>query len=80
MLMILSLPLMLWMVNVYCHRFFVHLRIYCFSKHPEELVSELKSVQSELMSKIENLDHSAQSIVEALPPLLEMEVTVILPL
>lgn len=46
----------------------------------EELVSELKSVQSELMSKIENLDHSAQSIVEALPPLPEMEVTVILPL
>ena len=23
-----------WMVNVYCHRFSVHLRIYCFSKHP----------------------------------------------
>ena len=23
-----------WIVNVYCHRFSVHLRIYCFSKHP----------------------------------------------
>ena len=46
---------------------------------PEELVSELKSVQSELVSKVENLDHSVQSIVEALPLLaiLEMEVTVI---
>jgi len=48
----------------------------------EELLCELKSVQSELVWKVENLDHSVQSIVEALPQLviLEMEVTVILPL
>ena len=52
LMQILSLPLMLWMVNVYCHRFSVHLRIYCFSKlaplphcGPEELVSELKSIR-----------------------------------
>ena len=33
---------------------------------PEELVSELKSVWSELVSKVENLDQSVQSIVKAM--------------
>ena len=33
---------------------------------PEELVSDLKSVPSELVSKVENLDQSVQSTVKAM--------------